>query len=206
METVKTSEAIEAQIREDARVKARRVVEAAQKEADSIRAEADGRAQEELRRLDAAREARRAAMRADLEASVPLDLKRLRLQFLQKKVDGALEDLYRGMDTHERDRVIGGLVARAAPALAHQRLAVRCSGIAPEEARRIVTASISGAEVHELTPLPPEEAEEAGVGLIVETADGNRRLRATLKELTALLLEEDREELVTALFGKDVQT
>ena len=47
---------------------------------------------------------------------------------------------------------------------------------------------------------------ETGTGLIVETADGSRRFRATLHELTALLLEEHREELVTALFGKDVQT
>ena len=67
-----------------------------------------------------------------------------------------------------------------------------------------MTESIPGAVVQEVKQLPPESAAEAGKGLVVETADGNRRFRATLQELAALLLEEHREELVTALFGKDV--
>jgi hypothetical protein len=55
-----------------------------------------------------------------------------------------------------------------------------------------------------VTALSSDQAAEAGKGLIVETADGSRRFRATLRELSDLLLEEHREELVTALLGKDV--
>jgi vacuolar-type H+-ATPase subunit E/Vma4 len=206
METVKTSEALEAQILEDARGKARRLLEAAQKECAFIRAEADRRDQEEVRRLQGVRDARLAAMRSDLEASVPLDVKRLRLEFFQKSVNKALEDLFASLDSRERARVIGGLVARAASAFINQRLVVGCSGVEPQEARRIIAANVAGAQVQDAAPLAPEEAADAGTGLIVETADRSRRLRATLKELTAQLLEEHREELVKALFGKDVQT
>ena len=205
METVKTSEALEKQILDDARAKARRIREAAEKERAAILAEVERRDAEEVNRLEAAGKARLAALRADLEASLPLELKRLRLDFFQKAVVEALEELFRSLDASELDRVLGGLVARAAFAFINQRLAVRCSGISPEEARRIVAANVAGAQVEECAALDVEQAADAGTGVFVQTADGSRRLRATLKELTSLLLEEHREQLVRELFGKDVQ-
>lgn len=206
METVKSSEALEAQILEDARAKARRIVETGRKEADAVRAEAEKRTQAELARLDAARDVRLAAMRADLEASVPLDLKRLRLAFFHQEVSDALADFFQSLSARERDRLIGGLVARAASAFVNQHLVVRSAGITPDEATRIVEANVSGARVQEAVALPSEAAVEAGTGIIVETADRSRRLRATLKELSALLLEDYREQVLKALFGNDVQT
>ena len=205
METVKTSEALEKQILEDAKAKARRILEAAEKERAAILAEVQKRDAEELARLDAAGRARLAALRADLEASLPLDLKRLRLDFFQKAVAGALEDLFRSLDERELDRILGGMVARAAFAFINQHLVVRCSGISPEAGRRIVMANVAGAVVDEVTPLDAEHATDAGTGLFLETADSSRRLRATQKELTSLLMEEHREQLVHELFGKDVQ-
>ena len=206
METVRSSESLEAQILEDARAKARRVIEAAGKEGARIRAEAQQRDLDDVGRLDAAREARLSAMRADLEATVPLDLKRLRLSYYQGKVVAALEELFTTLAPGDRDRIIGDMVARAAFAFTNQRVVVRSSGITPQDGRRIVAANVTGAQVLEAVPLPAEEAAEAGVGLILETADRSRRLRATLRELVALLLDEYREPLLKALFGKDVQT
>ena len=49
-------------------------------------------------------------------------------------------------------------------------------------------------------------ASAAITGLIVSSADGRRRLRATIGELTTQLMEERREELVTAFHGKDANT
>jgi len=205
METVKTSEALEKQILDDARAKTRRIREAAEKERAAILAEVERRDAEEVNRLEAAGNTRLAALRADLEASLPLELKRLRLGFFQKAVVDALEQLFRSLDAGELDRVLGGLVALAAFAFINQHLVVRCSGITTEEGRRIVTANVAGALVDESTALDADQAADAGTGLFVETADGSRRLRATLKELTSLLLEEHREQLVRELFGKDVR-
>lgn len=205
METVRTSEVLESQILEDARAKATRIREAADKECEAVRAEWERRDAEEARRLDAARAARIAAMRKDLEASLPLDFMRSRLGFFQKSVSGALEKLFMSLDARELGRVIGAQVARASFAFTSQRLIVWCAGIPDQEALRIVTSSIPGAVVQEVKQLPSELAAEAGKGLVVETSDGSRRFRATLQELSALLLEEHREELVGALFGKDVQ-
>ena len=155
-------------------------------------------------RLDSGRETRLAALRADHEAALPLDFMRSRLEFLQKAVAGALEEMFASFSAEELDGVIGRQVARASFAFINQHLVVKSAGISEKEARRIVTANVPGAEIHAVTALPAEEAAEAVKGLIVETEDGSRRFRATLRELTALLLEEHREELVTALLGKDV--
>jgi len=204
METVKTSEALEKQILDDARAKARRIREGAEKERAAILAEAERKDAEEAGRLDAARNARLAALRADLEASLPLDLKRLRLEFFQKEVEAGLADLFASLQPRDLERVLGGLVRRGAFAFTNQHVVVECSAISEEMARRIVTAAVAGAQVDQCTPLGAAAAAEAGAGLFLETADGSRRLRATLKELTALLLEDHREQLLQDLFGKDV--
>jgi vacuolar-type H+-ATPase subunit E/Vma4 len=205
METVKTSEALEEQILEDARAKVKRIREKADKECAAIREEEDRRGAEEARRLDGVRQARLSAMRADLEASLPLDFMRSRLGFFQKSVDEALEKVFRSMDARERGSAIGSQLARASFAFVNQRLVVSCAGVAEQEARQIVAAHLPGAVIQELKELSPEAAAETGVGLVVETADGSRRFRATFQELSALLLEDHREEIVRALFGKDVQ-
>jgi V/A-type H+/Na+-transporting ATPase subunit E len=205
METVRTSEVLESQILEDARAKAARILEAADKECRAVRAEWDRRDGEEARRLDAARASRVAAMRQDLEASLPLDFMRARLRFFQTSVSEALQGVFASLDAREIGRLIGGQVARASFAFINQRLVLWCASIDDQEARKIVTASIPGAVVEQVKALTGESAAETGKGLIVETSDGSRRFRATVHEVSALLLEDHREELVKALFGKDVQ-
>ncbi len=205
METVRTSEVLESQILEDARAKAKRILGAADKECETVRAEWARRDAEEVRRLDAVQEARMAGMRHDLEASLPLDFMRARLSFFQKAVSAALEGLFKALDGQEMGRVIGGQIARASFAFAGQELVVWRAGLSEEEARRIVTAGVPEAAVREVRQLPPEQAAETGTGIVVETADGSRKFRATLQELSALLLEEYREELLTALFGKEAR-
>ena len=206
METVKTSEVLESQILDDARAKAARILEAADKECAAVRAEWDKKGADEVRRLEAVRAARIAGLRQDLEASLPLDFLRSRLGFFQKSVSAALEGLFASLDEQGLGRLIAGQLAKASFAFVNQRLVVWTAGVSNDAARKIVTGGIPGAVVQELKPLPPEEAAETGTGLIVETTDGSRRFRATLRELTALLLEEHRDELVKALFGKDVKT
>jgi vacuolar-type H+-ATPase subunit E/Vma4 len=204
METVRTSEVLESQILEDARAKAKRIREAADKECAAVSAEWERKDAEEARRLDAVRESRIAALRGDLEASLPLDFMRSRLDFFQASVSGALEKLFLSLDARELGRVIGRQVSRASSAFINQHLVVSCAGLSEAEARAIVAGSIPGAVIQEVKTLGAESASETGKGLVVETADGSRRFRATLQELSTLLLEDHREAVLKALFGKDV--
>jgi vacuolar-type H+-ATPase subunit E/Vma4 len=206
MEIVKNGELLEAQVLEDARAKAGRLGEAAEKESAAIRAQGDARLREETSRLDGRRQAELATLRRELEASLPLEFRRSRLAWLQESLDKALAAYFAGLSAAALGRIIGAQVARAASAFAGRSVAVQTVGIDAEQARSIVKAALPGVTVEKATALPAEEAAAAIKGLIVTSTDGRRRLRATIHELTELLMEERREELITALYGKDVNT
>lgn len=205
MEILRKSDAMETQVREDTRNKARRLLEAADKECAAIRAEWQRKIEQESERLDTAREARRAALRLELASSLPLEFLRTRLVFIQEAVAGALRDLFGGLSDGELEHIIGRMLQRAAVAFQGVRVAVSCAGMSVDSARRIVQENMPGCVVVESKQLAEEQAGLAGKGVILDAIDGSRRYRGTLNEMTGLLLEEHREELMVALLGKDVQ-
>jgi vacuolar-type H+-ATPase subunit E/Vma4 len=206
METVKSSETLESQILEDARTKARRVLENADRECAAIRAEWERKGAEEIRRLEAAGAARMEAMRQELASSLPLENMRSRLSFIQKAVAGSMKELFDSMTPDDLSRIIGGQLARVAVPFTGDTVTAWAAGIDVEAARKILRESLPSTRVAEVKSLPAEAVRQSGKGIILESTDGSKRYRGTLNEVEALLLEENREELVTALFGKDVHT
>jgi vacuolar-type H+-ATPase subunit E/Vma4 len=204
MDILKTSDALESQILEDARTKARRTLESADKECAAIRTEAERSAQEQVKSREAGIEGQIAALRQELTASLPLDFMRTRLAFIQETVDRALQELFQKLSGAELSAVIGKMLGRAAYAFTDARVVVSYTGMSAEEARKVVAASVRGVTIESVKELPPEAAAAAIKGVILQTADASRRYRGTLNEMRNLLLEEYREELVTALMGKDV--
>jgi len=205
MEILRTSDAMESQILEDARNKARRLLEAADKECRAVQDEWQRTSQEETGRLDAVRDGRLTALRQELASSLPLEYLRARLVFIQEAVAGALRGLFEGLSSADLNRIVGQMIARAADAFKGARVTVSFTGMSADAARRIVQERIPGAIVENVTMLAEEAAALSGKGIILETVDGSSRYRGTLSELTGILLEEHREELMTALFGSDVQ-
>jgi vacuolar-type H+-ATPase subunit E/Vma4 len=205
MEILRTSDAMESQILDDAKNKARRLLEAADKECSAVRLEWQQTLQEETVRLNSVRDGRVAALRQELASSLPLDYLRAKLVFIQDAVAGALRDLFEGLSGADLDRIVGQMLARAADAFKGARVAVSFAGMSADAARRVVQESIPGAIVDGVTMLAEEAAALSGKGVILETADRSTRYRGTLNELSGLLLEEHREELMTALFGSDMQ-
>jgi vacuolar-type H+-ATPase subunit E/Vma4 len=199
MDIVTSGDALESQILEDARAKARRRIESADKECDAIRAEWDRRYQAAAAQAEAGRDARIAALRQELAASLPLDFMRSRLAFIQETMSAALKDLFDGLSPEGRTRILEHMLKKASAAFAGMKGVVYASGIEDEEARRIVGRSIPGLTVEKVAG-----GEALGTGIIIEASDRSRRFRATLEEISSLLLEDLREELVVALFGKDV--
>ncbi|MGA2479808.1 MAG: V-type ATP synthase subunit E family protein [Spirochaetia bacterium] len=204
MDILKTSDALESQILEEARTKARRIRKAADKECEVIRTEAERRSREEVRRLEAGSEQEIAAIRQELTAALPLDFMRTRLAFIQGAVDRAMSEFFDTLPAAELDRLIGKMLARAAYAFKGAHVVVSCAGMSAEQAKRVVAGNVPDAVVDEVRQLPTEEAAAAGKGIVLQTSDASRRYRGTLNEMKSVLLEEYREELVAALLGKDV--
>jgi vacuolar-type H+-ATPase subunit E/Vma4 len=203
VEVVKNGELLEAQVTDDARAKARRLLETADRECQLIRSEGEKRLQEDLRRVDEGRDQRLATLRREMESSLPLDFRRTRLAFLEQCLEKALAAYFAGLAAAEVRSLLGGQLRRAATAFSGRRVVVRHAGVDGAEARRILAESLPGAVVDTTVEMDAEAAAAAVKGLVVECSDGSRRCRATFQELTLLLLDEHREELVTALFGKD---
>ena len=201
MEVLKTSDALESQILEDARGKARRMLEGADRECAKIRTEWDAKDAQEAQGADAARDAKIAAIRQELAASLPLDFMRTRLAFIQETITSALKELFEKLPPAGLEKVLGRVLSRAAFAFKGGPIVVLTAGMTTDAARRLVQQSIAGATVAEVRPLTGEDAADKGV--VLQSADGSRRFRGTLRELTSLLFEEYREELMTALLGKD---
>jgi vacuolar-type H+-ATPase subunit E/Vma4 len=171
----------------------------------AVRAEWDRKSKEDAERSDASREAQCAALRQELVSSLPLDFMRTRLSFIQDAVSAALKELFDSLPPADLQRIIGARLKKAAFAFKGARVTVEYAGMDGEHAKRVVGDSIPGATVETVKPMDEETAAQAGKGIILQTSDGSRRYRGTLSELANLLLEEHREELVTALFGKDVE-
>jgi vacuolar-type H+-ATPase subunit E/Vma4 len=205
METVKSSDALEAQIMDDARGKARHILESADKECARIRLEGEKRAAEETAGVEAKRDASIASLRQELTTSLPLDFMRARLSFIQEALSKALADLIASLSNGDCARIIGRQLAGCASAFDGATIVVWHAGLSAEEARALVEASLPGAIVEAVKPLAVDTThKETMRGVIVETSDRGKRYRGTMNEMTQFLLEEYREQLVTALFGKDV--
>jgi vacuolar-type H+-ATPase subunit E/Vma4 len=205
METVKSSEALESQILEDARAKARRLLEHADRECAAIRADWERKDAEELGRMEAAARARAQAMRQELASSLPLENMRSRLSHIQDAVTAALKALFDSLSGADLAAVIGGQLSRVAGPFAGEKVTVWTAGITADDARRLLAQSMPSTVVADVKPLSEDAARESGKGVVIESVNGAKRYRGTLAEVSAMLLEEHREELVTALFGKDVQ-
>ena len=203
MEVLKTGEALESEILEDAKRKAARILDGADKECAQIRKDWEREADEERRRKTAQTEAQVVELDRELAASLPLDLMRARLAFIQEKVTAALTELFGAMTPAELAAVIGHLLKRAAKPFQGTTVVVSCTGMDAVAASRLVKESMPGVTVQEAKPAPTS-SDAADKGIVLTTVDRRLRYRATLGEVTVQLLEEHREELVAALLGKDV--
>jgi vacuolar-type H+-ATPase subunit E/Vma4 len=205
MEVLKSGDALEKQVLEDARAKAQRVLTEAGRECASVREEWQRKTDADIRTLEAEREKRVEAVRSELAASLPLDFMRARLSYIQETLDAALKDFFAGLSAKDLAAIIGNRLQRLPSVFRDKDVVVFASGITGKEARQIVEGSILGVRVQDVKEMEQGPfGENRDVGIIVETADGRVRFRGTMRELSAQLLEQNREELAEALLGRDV--
>jgi vacuolar-type H+-ATPase subunit E/Vma4 len=205
MEVLRSSEALEGQILDDARAKASRILQDSDREAAAISEEWRRKADAEAARLDAERDGRIAAVRQELEASLPLDFMRARLSFVQDALSRTLEELFAGLAPAELARIIGAQLRSLPAVFGGAQLVVTAFGIPVADAKGIVESNIPGAVVAEVKQPSGSGHSTGDRGLVIESADRRTRFRGTTGELSRRLLEEHREELAAALLGKDVE-
>ncbi len=210
MEIVKTSEELEKQILEDARKKAARILENSDKECAEIRAQWARKLEEERLRIDGDFERKRAGMRAELESALPLDFMRTRLAFTEEAVRGQLAAFFGSLSSTDVTGIVTTLVKRVSRIFSGKRVIAFVGGIEAKAVEKILRAEIPGVSVAGVKPIAEaggaggKSEASGGQGVVLETEDGKIRYRGTFWELQQMLMEEHREELVSALLGKNV--
>jgi len=200
MEILRTSEALETQILEDARRKAGRILEAVEKDLAALAAEGEARAAREVSRIQADCDAKILALRREMEAALPLEHLRAGLVFTEQAVREALASYFESLGPQGLERVLLAMLKRPAALLTGAKLRVSFAGMEEAAARRIVGKAFAGAVIEEVS------ARTGGArGLVVSTADGRALFRATLEDLEQVLLEERRAQMAAALLGKDAE-
>jgi vacuolar-type H+-ATPase subunit E/Vma4 len=197
MEVLNTGEELGRQILEDARKKASRTLEAADKECAAIRAAGRTAAEQETARLRRESERRIAALRVEMEAVLPLDFLRTRLGYIQETLVAALRAFFEGLSPQDLAGMLAGRVRKAASAFGGRPAVVRYGGLDAGLARRTVERAAPSLAIERVEPL------SGATGLEIESADGRVRFRCTTAELEAELLEERREELAAAILGRE---
>ncbi len=197
MEVLNTGEELGRQILEDARKKASRLLEAADRECAAIREESRKAADGDIARLAADRDRRLAAMRTEMEATLPLDFLRTRLAFIQETVDATLRTYLAGLSDDDLAAVIERRVRRAAAAFAGRTITVRRAGIDEARVRAFLGRALPGVGIDAMPVLAD------GRGVEIEATDGRVRFRCTTDEFASEMLEDRREELAAAALGRE---
>ena len=202
MEVVKTGEALEKQVLEDARTKASRVLAEADRECEALREEWRRRTEADIRRVEADRDSKIGAVRQELGASLPLDFMRARLSHIQESVGRALEEFFARLAPEDLGRIVGGMMQRMPPVFQRHNGGRACVG-----------NTAAGCEAHRGRERPGDpggSGQGRGRWRPGSPASCWRRrtvdirFRGTVRELSAQLLEQYREEMATALLGRDV--
>ena len=205
MEVIKSGDALEKQVLEDARIKASHLLAEAEHECDAIREEWRRRTEAEIRKMQHNRDTRIEAIRSELAASLPLDLMRARLSYMQEALDSALREFFSSLSAKDLATIVGNLLKRMPPVFRGTTAVVFASGLALSEARKIVEENVPEVTVHDVKETAQgQPGDGMDVGLVLETTDGRIRFRGTMRELSVQLLDLHREELAEALLGRDV--
>jgi V/A-type H+-transporting ATPase subunit E len=205
VEVVKTSEELEKQILEDARKKAAKILETADKECAQIRAQWAGKLEEESRKVEEDCARKIGAVRAELDAALPLDFMRTRLAFTEEALRSQLDGFFSSLSAAEVSRIISTLIKRVSQVFEGKHIKAFVGGLEAKTAEKMLREQIPGVTVAEVRPISEaggRKAAKDSQGIIIETEDEKIRYRGTFGELRQILMEDYREELVSALLGK----
>jgi V/A-type H+/Na+-transporting ATPase subunit E len=205
VEVHKGGEELERQVMEEARRKAARIRQNAEAELGRARQEEERKLTAERARLAGERDAHVRALRERLEAALPLDLMRVRLSYVESAIREEMSAMIASLGDREAEQAIGAALSRAAASFAGKSIIVTAVGIPEKEAEAVARAALPSAVVGRVRSASPEAGAAAGAsrGVLIESEDGRTRFRGTLAELQAEILEERRQALAEALFGRE---
>jgi V/A-type H+/Na+-transporting ATPase subunit E len=202
MEQVRSSEVLDREILEDARKKAERAILDAEKDCRDIEEENEKRLRAGTMALEKEHSERLKRLHVDLETSLPLEHRRIKLAFVGAEVEKAVTSWLTDLP---QDRLIAAIAARVKAAKAFDNIESRLEvALLPVDAcEAAIKTAIPTIKLAPSVKLDVQFQDDRGV--VLTSLDNSLRLRATVRDFTETLLDEYRGEIASALFPKGAE-
>jgi V/A-type H+/Na+-transporting ATPase subunit E len=198
MEELRSTEILDREIQDDARRKAEKILKANEAECERILSGVASRVDSARSEKEAEYAARLAAYVRDSEAAIPLEKQRKLVSFIDDSVKAALDGWFAGIGKERRLELYANLLRKAKPLFTSSGVDVFFRGYGEGDVRALVDSIFGPALVKSVA----ESASASfGDGIVLESADGLIRCRATMDEIRETLLAGKRQELAEALLG-----
>lgn len=198
MEELRSTDALDREILEDARRKAEKTLKSAEDAAREAEAAWERKLSEDLRALEGKHAERITRRRAETFARLPLDQRRIRVEraerFLKESMDSFLRSLPRERLLAALERELSSRAAELAPGPAR----VRARGLKVHEAESVLSRALGPVR---WTLEAPGADPEALPAILAEA--GSVTVRCGIEELGEDLLRDRRGELAVALLGPE---
>lgn len=204
MEELKSTEALDREILEDARKKAERLLRNADQTAETSALAWAKKAEDDIAELERRHAERVADSRKETLARLPLDKRRERAQRAERLLSRAMSDYLASLPREKLLSLVEKELSARVGELAPAALVVTALGFAPGEAEKLLAGVLGGRSWSfcsaESTPLPVSSAFRLP-SLVVE--GGSVRVSVSVETAAEEQLRENRAELAVALLGEE---
>lgn len=207
MEELRSTDALDNEIRNEARKRAGKVLDKAKENAQSLRDGVEKKLAEAQTQAERQSAARLDLYRKNIDASVPLEKGRYLVSFIYDSVMEAVNSFLEKAGGAKRLEMVASLAARSKPFLEGKELEATVIGFDKQAAatmlekefgKSVVSCGTGGSHLLDDEGLPGLKFRE---GIILRAKDSSISCRLTLDEKMKGILDDKSYELSSTLFG-----
>ena len=202
MEELRSTEILDKEIQDDVRRKAGVIIKNAEQDAAAVLAAVEGRIESIRKEKEAAYEQRILDLRRNAEASVPLKKERFIVSYEDKAVHEAMKNYLSELGLSKKLDLIRKMLERFKNVLNGRRINALYSGFEKKDVEKLLQEELGKDSVVSCEKAPVTAG--SFEGFILESDDKAVKCRITIEELIEEILDKNRYELVSTLFGGEL--
>lgn len=199
MEELRSTEILDKEIQEDARKKADRILKNADAEVEKIAAGVQVRLDATKAEKETYYKNLETAFERDLNAAYPLEKQRFLVEYQDRSMTDAISQYIDNLSTADKLALVQKMCLRCVPALTGKKVSAVVKGFDVKEIKKVLEANLEKGSL--LSCEAAGETSEKYTGCILTSDDKAVRCRVTIEELIQGIVDANRYELVSTLFG-----
>lgn len=203
MEELRSTEILDREIQEDARKKAEKILKTADAEIEAIKAQVPARLAVLVSEKEAEYALKIEAVKRDSQAAIPLEKQRLVVSFIDEQVTEAVDNWFSNLSQDKKLELLGNHALKYNEVLKDKDVDFYYYGYTEAQIKKMCSSLFKTTNIHSCKKLQKNEALLLGFsdGFYIKTVDKSIVCRASIEEVSSVLLTEKREELALKLFG-----